>query len=179
MNKIWWTAFSIAALLAVTSQALADTDTDHNLQSRVATYWRAAFERDWETTYRMEKAVIEEDPSLNPFQYYGKKGAEPRYRNAKVVSVEQDGDTAIAVVAVAIIFPGGAAAFDVPKFYKSEWERVHGDWYHVQSRLSRPPLPDDGKATANAPETPESPTSGDTDRGAPAARETAPGDQGR
>jgi hypothetical protein len=87
----------------------------------------------------MEKKPQAPEAPLDPLKYYEKKHAEMRFRVAHIDKIEQEGDRATAKVSGSQLLSLAGAAFNLPRFIESRWERADGDWYHVEWTYYTPP----------------------------------------
>jgi hypothetical protein len=136
----FWILTAVLSLLA-SNTALAQTDVqpDARLRARVGEYWNAVVASDWATTFRMEKRPQAQEAPLDPMKYYEKKHAEKRFSVARIDKIEQEGDRATAKVSGSQLLSLAGAVFNLPRFIESRWERVDGDWYHVEWTYYTPP----------------------------------------
>ncbi len=128
--------FAIAAVMTATI-VVADSPSEPEsaLAARVAAYWQAIAARDLSTAYRIEKQAHARE--LDPFDYFEQQSAGIPLRAARVDNIEQDGDRATATITAASLVPLGGGVIEVPKRLESRWERLDGDWYHVESKQIR------------------------------------------
>ena len=151
----FWLLMTILSLLA-SAAALAQTEveTDARLKARVGDYWSAVVASDWASTFRMEKKPQGPEAPLDPLKYYEKKRVQMRFRVARIDKIEQEGDRATAKISGSQLLSLAGAAFNLPRFVESRWERVDGDWYHVEWTYYTPPevlkLQQEAEAAAEA-----------------------------
>ena len=138
MNTIVRLVCALILLPGLVLPALAADQSDAELQSRVSAYWTAYESQDWRTTYSLEKAA-QMEPPLDPFKYYQTMESVDRVRVAGIEQYEQKGDLGSAVVVTTMVLPLGNTIIQVPRAFKTSWERSDGLWYHVESTLTQMP----------------------------------------
>jgi len=109
----------------------AGDELDPKLKARVSEYWNATVARDWATTYRLEMKYRDNADPQDPMTYYKEKQLNSRFRVAMVDRIEQKDDQATAKISASEIKAVGGAAFQIPRFIESHWQRFEGDWYQV------------------------------------------------
>ena len=125
--------FAIAAVISATTVFAEGTPgPDSALAARVADYWEAISTRDLSTAYRLEKQAHARE--IDPLDYFEKGSTGFPLRAARIDGIEQNGDRATATISAATLIPLGGRVLEVPRQFKSEWERLDGDWYHVESK---------------------------------------------
>jgi hypothetical protein len=130
-------ALALTLVLAAALSAAAEEVNQEDLRTAVTAYWKAMAEEDWQTTYVLERKS-EPDTSLSATEYYQSRQSIPRHVNPKVESVDEGDDEGTAVVSTAFVLPLGPSAVEVPRTYRSRWERSSGKWYHVGSEPIQP-----------------------------------------
>jgi hypothetical protein len=137
--------WGITLILILSASACSEVDTevkpqadqelaaaaDNKLRARVGEYWDAVAARDLATTYNLEKKSGDPLADPDPFSYYERQRKLPRMREARVETVEREGDRATARLAATQVLSLGFQAIQVPVFIESQWERLDGNWYHV------------------------------------------------
>lgn len=136
-----------AMILGSVMAGAAAADIDQSLQARVKAYWAAVRDRDWATTYHIEKQDDGRQP-LDAYQYYQARGAAPLYLDISVDSIEQEGETATVAVTEQIVLLMGTDPLVIPRSIKTRWKRIGKDWYYVEDIRPQPDL-------ANAKKPPE------------------------
>ncbi len=132
-----WGALALL-LVALSPPAWAEpTEVDPMLEQRVSQYWQAIRRADWATAYRLERDAQGPTPK-DPFQYLNEKRTDFRLTQVQVESIEQLGDTATANIQGQIITNVGGVAIPLPDFYKSQWMRLDGNWFHVADQPYTP-----------------------------------------
>jgi len=126
----------ILLVFAAVPAAAADVNQE-DLRAAVTAYWTAMAEEDWQTTYLLERKG-DEDASLSATEYYQSRQSIPRHVNPEIESVEEAGDEGAAVVSTGFVLPLGPSVVEVPRKYRSRWERSSGKWYHVSSEPIQP-----------------------------------------
>lgn len=137
--RICW----IIALLAVLATpglvfAVDENAGDQDLRVQVETYWNARAVNDWYTAYQLEKNPDTDGNPLNPSKYYVKNNSGPRLIQPRIESLSRDGDKAMAKVTVTQVMPLASVALKVPLYFESYWERIDGNWRHVEMKSYTP-----------------------------------------
>jgi hypothetical protein len=154
-NMFYRAAILFCASLWLTAPGWTTEQVDTALREQIVTYWTAVAERDWSTTFGLEKPPEDEEP-INPLTYYRQKDAELRFRNWALESIETQGaDQATAQVKTTLILPLGERAVDIPRTFISEWQRIEGTWYHVSSAPKPRQGDNEDDASGNAQNAPE------------------------
>jgi hypothetical protein len=158
--------FGIAVLTALPVAAEPTSEPDPALRSAVATYWDAIAAADWSTTYGLEKSTQQGSEPIDPMTYYRRMESSPRYRTLNVESITQADATAKSIVSGQLVLPLGNKAFNIPRRFEAEWERIDQQWYHVATRVIPvvPPAAAGPDAAAASP-SPAEPTPDGGDNG--------------
>jgi hypothetical protein len=125
----------LVTLSAVFGSASA-SDAEPGLVDRVQSYWDGRVQRDWQTTYALEKDA-HGDESINPYQYYRRMERRGRAHIARyrLLSIDQQEGHATAAIEVRLIPPISLATLPLVRTYESKWELVDESWLHVKSKM--------------------------------------------
>ncbi len=137
--RICWMLALLAVLVTPRVIFAVDEDAeDQGLRVQVETYWNARAANDWFTAYQLEKNPGADGNPLNPTKYYAKNNSGPRLIQPKIESLTRDGDKAMARVSVTQVMPLASVALKVPLYFESYWERIDGNWRHVEMKSYTP-----------------------------------------
>lgn len=134
----WLLAFLAVLATPRVIFAVDENAEDQDLRVQVETYWNARAVNDWFTAYQLEKNPGTDGNPLNPTKYYAKNNAGPRLIQPKIESLTRDGDKAMARVSVTQVMPLASVALKVPLYFESYWERIDGNWRHVEKKTYTP-----------------------------------------